>query len=461
MSSKICFISNFYLTELYEKVAIELKKKDCEIFWICPNKPTYERLSKKWGSNNVLYIGMSSVVESSLNAPHYSAEINDVISNDILIRDRILKYRSSQGAKYLQKLKYVAFDFLTLNNIESVFGELTWSHEVLINRICLQVTECKTTYYNPHSLRIPQQTFGFFLDEFQSNLSQHKTSEGISGEMRTRYFTSIVDEDNELPPPDYLKLNDQIVKKANSFTSQIEKLYKLFFKPVDQQDPTLETSTVKRLIDGGFKFFKAKVYKLVKKHNLDDIKDKKYFLYPLHKQPEASVDVIGKYYDDQLLNIRNIASQLKDDEFLIVKEHSNAIGDRNYSFYNSLANYPRVLLVDDAVNIKILIKDSLGVFTVSGTAAFEASLMGVDSFCFSNVYFRKLASCHVISLENFNRGALIIDPKETQLTKKDFVDEMLKSACNGIISNPKSDIRCIHQENVNNLAQEFYAVIQR
>lgn len=460
MPSKICFISNFYLTELYERVAIELKAKGCEIFWICPNKSAYEQLAKNWGTENVLYIGMSSIIDSPLNKTQYPEDIKNVISNDILIRDRILKYRTDTGAEYLKKLKYVAFEFLTSNNIQAIFGELTWCHEILINRICLQVTECGTTYYNPHTLRMPQQTFGFFLDEFQSNLSQHKRKSDITSEMEQRYLSTIIDENSELPLPDYLKLNDEIIKKSNSITSQITKLYQLIFKQVDQQDPTLEISIVKRFINGGLKFLRAKVYKVVKKHNVNDIDGKKYYLYPLHKQPEASIDVIGKYYDNQLLNIRNIASQLKDDEFLIVKEHSNAIGDRSYAFYKHLTNYPRVLLVDDTVNTKKLIKASRGVFTVSGTAAFEASLMGINSFCFSDVYFRKLEHCHVTSIDNFNQGVLF-DVLEEKLTKQEFVDDMLKSACNGIISNPKSDIRCIHPENINNLANEFYAVIKK
>ena len=260
--------------------------------------------------------------------------------------------------------------------------------------------------------------------------------------------------------PDYLKLNDQIIKKANSSTSQLGKLYRLVFKPVDKQDPTLEISKLKRLFDGGLKFLRAKIYKLVYKNGVSDIEGKKYYLYPLHKQPEASIDVIGKYYDDQQLNIRNIASQLKDDEYLIVKEHSNAIGDRSYNFYKSLSNYPRVLIVDDTANTKKLIESSKGVFTVSGTAALEASLLGVQSYCFSDVYFRQLKNCHVISLEHFNEN-LLNDDKETKLTKKQFVDIMLTSACNGIISNPLSDIRCMNPENIKNLTEEFYAVINK
>ncbi len=463
MSKKICFISNFHITELFEKIAVGLKEKGCEIFWICPNKDAYNKLSKAWGSENTLYIGMSSVISYQRDAETpYPESLIDINSNDLVIRDRILKYRSTQGAEYLSKLKTVAFDFLTKNKITAVFGEATWSHEVLINRICLQVQECTATYYNPLTLRLPQQTFGFFLDEYQSNLSQHKTVSDITDEMSERYDVTIVNSSNkELPLPEYLTLMDDVVTKANSFSNQLMQTYNLFFKSIDKQDPTLETSKSRRFFGGVIKYFKAKAYSQFKKIQLQDVIDLNYYLYPLHKQPEASIDVIGKYYDDQLLNIRNIASQLKDDEYLLVKEHSNAIGDRGYSFYNQLSRYPRVLLVNEQENMKQLIKYSRGVFTVSGTAALEAALMGVDCFCFSKVYFRDLAHCKMVSIQGFDKNQRLSTAKAGQLDKRAFAHKLLTSACNGIISDPISDIRCIHPENIRNLVQEFYAVINQ
>ena len=59
-------------------------------------------------------------------------------------------------------------------------------------------------------------------------------------------------------------------------------------------------------------------------------------VYTLHKQPEASVDIVGRYYDNQYTNIQNIWRILPDDWCLVVKEHTNAIGDRPLSFLKKL-----------------------------------------------------------------------------------------------------------------------------
>jgi hypothetical protein len=445
------------------EIARNLFKRDIEIYWICPNIEYYERLKTEWGENNVLYIGLSAITTSDLAYKDFPQDLQDIRSNDLVVRDRVLKFNTQQGSLYLKKLKYVVYNFLEQNSISCVFGEVTWSHEVVINRICRFVNSCKSTYFNPHTLRIPQQTFGFFLDEFQSTLSKHKNAESVDPLMLERYTASMLDSSIDIPLPDYLKLNDIIISKNNKLTTKILRLLNVFIGNVDKEDPTLEGSKIRRIIAGIKVFMNAKLYQIIKKVSIADVHGKDFFLYPLHKQPEASVDVIGKYYDNQLLNIRNIASQLKDNEYLVVKEHSNAIGDRSFNFYKQLMSYPRVILVDEKVDTKALIDISLGVFTISGTAALEASLKGVNSFCFSDVYFRHLKNCNIVTINDFNKflsSDVTKSKSSNSLTKEEFVSEMLLSACNGVISNPNSDIRCVDPQNIANVADEFYDVIK-
>jgi hypothetical protein len=464
LNKQVCFISNFYLTDFYLKIARNLASENTDIYWICPNVDDYQRLKSEWGTGRVLYIGLTAVIDADVKKEDFPADLQSIKSNDLLIRDRILKFNALQGSAYLTKLKYVIYNFFQSNNITHVFGELTWSHEVIINRICRFVESCNTSSYNPHTLRIPQQTFGFFLDEFQSNLSKHKLESDITTSIKDRYAVSMLDSDKDIPLPDYLKLNDKILAKSNKLVTKITRLINVFFGHVDNEDPTLETSKLRRIISGFNVFINAKVYNMIAKVSFDTVEKLPFYLYPLHKQPEASVDVIGKYYDDQLLNIRNISSQLKDDQYLLVKEHSNAIGDRGYKFYKQLNNYPRVLLVDEKVNTKVLMEMSLGVFTVSGTAALEASLKGISSYCFSAVYFRHLKSCNVVTLSDFNEQANCLNSQTDEashLSNEKFVNTMLKSACDGIISNPRSDSRCVSAENITKVANEFEYLINK
>jgi hypothetical protein len=226
----------------------------------------------------------------------------------------------------------------------------------------------------------------------------------------------------------------------------------------------LETSKLRRIISGINIFINAKIYNMITKVSLGSGEKISFYLYPLLKQPEALVDGGGKYYDDKLIRDRNIASQLEDDEYLVVKEHSNAIGDRGYGFYKQLTSYPGVLLIDEKVNTKILMGFCLGVYTVSGTAALEASLRGVNGYCFSDVYFRNLECCNVVTLNDFN--AQYSDSKiqascSLTLTSKQFVIEILMSTCDGIISNLRSDAHSMSSENISKVADEFIGLLKQ
>lgn len=465
MSKNICFISNFHLTDFYLEIARSLAKKNINIYWICPNLQRYNTLVEEWGKDHVLYIGVSSIINTQLSSDEFPAALKAIKSNDVLIRDRILKHTPELGSEYLKKLKLPVYNFLKHEDISHVFGELTWSHEIVINRICRFVHCCTATYFNPHTLRIPLQTFGFFLDEFQSTLSNHKNTSNIAETLKERFSAAMQGKSVDIPLPDYLKLNDKIVATNNKLITKFNRLIRVFNKEVDIQDPTLEKSKLRRVISGSKVFINTKIYQSIKKVTHKEVCKLSFYLYPLHKQPEASIDVIGKYYDDQLLNIRNIASQLKDHEHLVVKEHSNAIGDRSLGFYKQLNKYPRVLLVNENVNTKDLMAQSLGVFTVSGTAALEASLMGINSYCFSEVYFRGLKHCNVITLNDFNSINGLREEANSSnvhsLSNSEFANKMLLSACDGVISNPLSDQRCVTPENIIKVSNEFENLIMR
>jgi hypothetical protein len=229
LNKQVCFISNFCLTDFYIEVARNLAKKNIDIYCICPNVVDYQRLKSEWGIERVLYVGLTAVKDTDVTKQDFPADLQAVKPNELLLRDRILKFSTLQCSAYLAKLKYVTYNFLQSNSVSHVFGELTWSHEVVINRIWRFVETCNTSYYNPHTLRTPQQTFGFFLDEFQSDLSQHKLEADITASMKVRYSEAMLDSDKDIPLPDYLKLNDKIIAKSDKLTTKITRFTNFFW----------------------------------------------------------------------------------------------------------------------------------------------------------------------------------------------------------------------------------------
>lgn len=112
-----------------------------------------------------------------------------------------------------------------------------------------------------------------------------------------------------------------------------------------------------------------------------------YYIYPIHYQPEASTAVGSPYYCDQLSVIRNLAFSMPAGTLLYVKEHVSNIGFPSVSFYRALTGLPNVVLVSPQADMKSLIRHSKGVITLTGTAGFEALLLGRPAYYFGSVFY--------------------------------------------------------------------------
>ena len=105
--------------------------------------------------------------------------------------------------------------------------------------------------------------------------------------------------------------------------------------------------------------------------NLDEIKEK-FIMFPLHVQPEQSIDVAGRPFTDQVSYIKQLAKILPIDITLLVKEHTHALGSREPGFYDNFNKIHNIKLLNPFTNSGAVIQKSLGVVTITGTAGFEA-----------------------------------------------------------------------------------------
>jgi hypothetical protein len=121
----------------------------------------------------------------------------------------------------------------------------------------------------------------------------------------------------------------------------------------------------------------------------------KYCTYFLHYQPEYTSNSLGKFYTDQQFLIKNIASSLPANTYLIVKEHPTMVGLRSHSFYQDITRNPNTILIDHAADSIELIKNSCIVFTIVGTPALEAMFIGKPAVMFGRYAF---ANTNLISL---------------------------------------------------------------
>ena len=122
----------------------------------------------------------------------------------------------------------------------------------------------------------------------------------------------------------------------------------------------------------------------------------KFFLYPLHSQPESSTSVLAPYFCDQLNTIRNIAFALPLPYKLYVKEHPVARGERTSDFYRKLKEFPNAVLIAPNENTGELVKNSSGVITLSSTVGLEAALAGKKVYVLGNVFYSYHPLCQKV-----------------------------------------------------------------
>lgn len=375
----ICFVSNFEKTFIFKEITDNLSD-EFQVFWICVSKKYYQFLTDGGiDPNKILFIPK--------NFAGNDAPIGDFKLNELVSFDRFLSKNISEGISYLSKIQAPISNFLKDNAISLIFGELTWAHELLISRISKTISDCE--YYNPHTVRIPSDRFAFFQDEQEQFVVE-------SGDVDESFTI-------ELKKPDYLIKNNEILKKQKTVGSKIGRAKRYFTaENIDKNDPSLLGDNKERLKRGVSEELNKVSYGMkVPLISIEGINGRKYVMYPLHKQPEASIDVLGRYMNDQAENILNIWRILPPDVILLVKEHSNAIGDRDARFFNDLVKYPNIYIIDHQADTRTLLENSEAIFTVSGTIAYEAGLLGKRAFTFSEMFFNKMEGVNRIELTDF------------------------------------------------------------
>ena len=129
--------------------------------------------------------------------------------------------------------------------------------------------------------------------------------------------------------------------------------------------------------------------------------DYSFVYYPLHAEMERSTLIGAPYYINQIEIIKNIAKSLPINFKLVVKEHPIQVQRswRSKSDYNEIINMPNVILYHPNFPKDTLYKNCSIVFTIAGTAGFEAACYGKPSISLVDLNYSLLPS--VFTLNNF------------------------------------------------------------
>lgn len=129
-------------------------------------------------------------------------------------------------------------------------------------------------------------------------------------------------------------------------------------------------------------------YQKLKINFQEPLEGENYYYYSFHLEPEAVVLYLGDgIYANQVKLIENIAASLPVGNYLYVKDHPHEFAYRSAEDFLRLQKIPNIRLIHSRIPGKSLIKNSLGVFTINGTAGFEGLMLGKQVYCFGKSYY--------------------------------------------------------------------------
>lgn len=196
-------------------------------------------------------------------------------------------------------------------------------------------------------------------------------------------------------------------KKQPYYVTQSQMLYKAFslddVKAVFQairtyrKDPNAYhafENPLKFPINRYNKIKRKKEYKKYFKDKFIDfanLKNQKYFIYPLHFHPEAATLIQGRWINDQRALIEMFSKALPADVKLIVKEHKVSIGRRPISFFTEIDKLHNVHFISEDQEVYSLIENSLGVVTISSSMGIEAIMLNKPVITFGDIHYNILS----------------------------------------------------------------------
>jgi hypothetical protein len=384
----LCFVSNKDLTVPYSDIARRLKREGEEVVWLAPSRRWAQWLrAEGWPAGEILCIADHAHEWNDLDVDEALAELADIedeapatVSNVIRMCRNLSRSPSAFSYAYLAVARRHVEPFLRSRAVEAVFGEGTWGFELLTWLVSRRLGIPMLT---PAPTRIPGDRF-YFSDVVTTEALAVARPTEVDRQWAADFLRSWR---NRPVQPPYMKAHRGGYKAFRARWLN-ELLIALLHPQLDRGDATLWPLKA-RIADRTKRLVNATACNLMPPFERG-LPNERYVLYPLHHQPETSIDVFGSLNSNQTALIETVSRLLPATHKLWVKEHRGAISDRSIGWYRHIRSLPNVRLIDPFEDIFGLIHRADLVVTICGTAGYEAALLGVPSLGLAPVFFAPL-----------------------------------------------------------------------
>lgn len=470
---RIAFVANQHKTAFYLALGRRLVQHGAHVTWVSTG-PRWSALLKHGDVPPETILDLGALGPEWTAAPPMSEDDTVLLRRieaagplsikNILIMDRGLNQRPAAVA-----LAYAAFVSRAINSFfraerpEIVLGETTWAVELLAAQIA---PLHGGRYFGPSTVRTPSERIGFFEGGLQRSLAPLGP---LRHDHREAAMAFMADFRKRRVLPYYLALNrDPTRFRAHWFEEAFRQVTMPSESRYDASVFNLPSRVRARLAQ------RHRHRQALKRAGFERAPERSapFVLVTLHKQPEASVDVLGAPYNDQLAAIRAIARLLPVHWELYVKEHSAAIGDRSLDYYAKLRRIPGVRLIDPWADAFGMIRRAEMVVSPSGTASLEAGLLGRPAATLAPMYFGPVLTVNGLDPYSTTKDDLL---ELLALARADeasgraaaradgFIASLIARSRPGMVGDPINAPACVETDNLDRLAaalKELYATLE-
>lgn len=463
MSARIVFVSIFDLTQVFFEIARGLQNAGHEVFWITTD-PYWTGWLKKNGVAREAILPLVYTPHDFLDAGEEEALVPEMVEsetyaglniNQAMMMDQFVMRKNWADINRYMLLYYREMKrFLTTIRATHLFAEPTNVNEMIAYMLCRRL---KISFAAPAILRYPADRLVFFDSYLQSRVRpRNGASETINGANLIESFAA------QKPTPDYFRtFNRMPVLNSKKIVSVVK--HRLERSKILNQPNLTHHDLSGRLHLAVARIMNSwRLKHLVRYDNLDTLSGKLAF-FPLHVQPEASIDVQGSFFSDQLKLIKDIRRALPFDTTLVVKEHPNFLGIKPPAFFRAIRRIPNVKLARHDLSNYDIIQRAAIVFSVSGTAAYEAGLLGIPAVIFSPMFFSGLSSIQYCS--DPTRLQVVIRELMTTFRRNydadcAFMESLVRNSFPARWSDPNIHPEILDPENIRKLQAAFLSVVR-
>ena len=382
---------DFYLSDKVKKENIHDLKDINEKFFENKNNITLDQNRLNELEQN--YTNFSTINKQLLSSQLTSSHFHDRFYYELMTNEErlywlILNYDKTESLIELIKPDFI-FDIETAELQKSIINEIAYKKK--ITSINIEYTRYKNFIVPTFSLGLKLDNY--FLETYQRNKEQKdKDHKKYINEVITyRNQNSIVSERNKKYvfssyQFNLIELLKKVIRKSYNFSVSTFRSGSL---------PTLQT--IKKVLWHYTVYFR-KFYLYSKFNKYFKIPTNEQYIYmPLHYIPESTTFTKAPMYINELMIIEAISKTMPINWKLYVKEHPMMVGEREISFYSKVAKIPNVKLLDfkNHREPKDLIQKSKAVITITGSSAFEASILNKPAIVFGSAAYNVISGIKV------------------------------------------------------------------